>query len=324
MDSFSCKALNNEISFFPDRINLCCSGVPGPGYAIKNGSFDIDDFVKFKEKTVIDFKNGAVSNECRNCHQIEKYNEDFQFDKFSKIIFNHFTHCNSACIYCARKNVFNTNYTNTDSYSKYYNVYPIIEKLYQKNLISETELALDFQGGDIGVLKEFKDLLNLFSKHNVTNYTFTTNNIVYFEEIERLMQRGIVRIVTSVDAGTRETYLKIKNVDKFDVCIDNMKKYIQKGGVGYITGKYILLEGINDNSEELTKFISIMSDIGVKTLVLDMDYRYIMKNDLNKKFVVPKHFYDLYSLFEAKCKENNVYMYNYPYTKTILDKGFYE
>lgn len=325
MNSYSCKLLNTSLSFFSDRVNLCCSGVPGPGYEMKDGIFDIDNFIEFKNKCVENFKNGIVSDNCRNCYEIRPYDESAVFDKLHKIIFNHFTHCNCACIYCARKASYNTDFTDVVSKSKYYDVLPIIEKLYQKDLISETDLTLDFQGGDIGVLKEFRGLLNLFSKHNVARYQFTTNNIVYFDEIEELMKRGLAKIITSVDAGTKETYKKIKRVDKFDTCIANMKKYIENtGSKNIVTSKFILLEGINDNADEISKFISIMSDIGVDTLVLDMDYRFIMSNNENKRYVVPKHFYDLYSLFEEKCKENNIFMYNYPYTKTILDKGYFE
>ena len=81
MNSYSCKLLNTSLSFFSDRVNLCCSGVPGPGYEMKDDIFDIDNFIEFKNKCVENFKNGIVSDNCRNCYEIRPYDESAVFDK---------------------------------------------------------------------------------------------------------------------------------------------------------------------------------------------------------------------------------------------------
>lgn len=78
-----------------------------------------------------------------------------------------------------------------------------------------------------------------------------------------------VNILTSLDAGTRETYKAIKRVDCFDKVIENLKRYPVKD-VDFKL-KYIFLDGVNDNETDVDGFYDIVKDVGCRTIVLSSD-----------------------------------------------------
>ena len=52
-----------------------------------------------------------------------------------------------------------------------------------------------------------------------------TNSIRYHKTIEELLQKKLIKIVTSVDAGTREKFKEVRGRDKFDELFNNLRKY---------------------------------------------------------------------------------------------------
>jgi hypothetical protein len=58
----------------------------------------------------------------------------------------------------------------------------------------------------------------------------------------------------SLDAGTRETFAKIKGLDLFDKVCDNLVRYSSKGPVRL---KYIILPGLNDNEADIDGFVAL-------------------------------------------------------------------
>ena len=70
----------------------------------------------------------------------------------------------------------------------------------------------------------------------------------------------IENTTTSLDAGTRETFKKIKQVDSFERVLENLRKYPLKN-TNFLL-KYIFLEGVNDNEADIDGFYEIAKDIG--------------------------------------------------------------
>ena len=285
MSGYSCKYLNEQITFYPDNISTCCSGFASPRlYEIEDGKrIDFDELVKTKYAVVEDFKNGQINNSilkeylklsCEECPHLCEYDEKAEYKQFKRVLINHFTGCNCACTYCVR----DTYLTQEEKQSKpKYELLPIIEEMYRKNLISKEQLEVEFQGGDIGCLKEFGKLVNLFAKKSKSTFRFFTNNIVYYKEIQNLLRENRAEIVVSLDCGTRETYKKIKRVDKFENVVNNLRKYNENATGGNVIVKYIFLRNINDNETEITKFIELMKSIGVKTVSIELDYNECME-----------------------------------------------
>ena len=82
------------------------------------------------------------------------------------------------------------------------------------------------------------------------------------------MQTGrIVKIITSIDAGTRETFKKIKRNDMFDKVMENLRKYpVNKTK---LILKYLILEGVNDNETDIDRFYEIAKEAGAVIMLID-------------------------------------------------------
>lgn len=85
------------------------------------------------------------------------------------------------------------------------------------------------------------------------------------------METGRVTcVLTSPDAGTRETYKKIKQVDCFDRFVSNLKKYPLDKVISFQM-KYIFLDGINDNKEDVDGFCEIAKETYCKKIAISSD-----------------------------------------------------
>ena len=324
MAQYSCKDLNNQITFYPDAIDSCCSGFSSPRfYKIENNKIDFDRLISSKINYVNEFKNGKTLPTCLNCHNLQNYDEKLQFDKFSKVLVNHFTSCNCACIYCVRDFYISKDQKQS---KPNYELVPVINEMYKRNLISTDKLEVEFQGGDIGCLKEFKSLVNLFYKKSNSNFHFFTNNIVYYDIIQHLFDENRAELIISLDCGTRETYKKIKRVDKFDLVVNNVKKYVKKSKFPNIIMKYILLNNINDNKNEIKSFMQVVNSLNLDTVCLEFDYKTCMEliPGQKKRYEVPEYYYELVQYFKDMARLMNINPGICNYTQNILNKGYFE
>jgi molybdenum cofactor biosynthesis enzyme MoaA len=75
-------------------------------------------------------------------------------------------------------------------------------------------------------------------------------------------------IMISVDAGTRETFKRIKGIDAFDKVWENIKKYYDFGSRMLL--KYIFVDE-NSNDTDVERFIKNVVNIGVSNIAIDRD-----------------------------------------------------
>lgn len=242
-----CNSLNYDLSFFPDKIDACCSGFQGPIY-IENPSenlpIDINKILDLKKKFFSDFKNNNIPKDCIGCPNLKngEIADDF---KIKKLVLNHFTHCNCKCTYCARLGFYNRDFTESKRASDYYDIFPIIKALYERNLIDKKHLCVEFQGGDCSVLEEFENVINFLLKNEFKEIYFTTNNIIYQPVIEECLKLNKGSLITALDCGCRETFKKIKRVDKFDDYVNNLITYRKRTNSDSFLLKYIVVKHIN-------------------------------------------------------------------------------
>lgn len=83
---------------------------------------------------------------------------------------------------------------------------------------------------------------------------------------------------------------------------------------------YIVVRNINDNLEEVEKYLNLINELGVKRIRFEIDYNDLLGN--KGRFEVPKHYYDIFNLFEKFTEENKIMFLYQPYTKEIMDRGF--
>lgn len=322
---YCCYDLNHCISFFPDKIEACCSGFQGP-MLVPNPSKSM--FISWgggvfaqRDETIEMLKNGTVPQGCIGCPQIKPYRKE-RNKKITKIILNHFIHCNCKCIYCTRLPYYGRNFTEKPAPSDFYDILPILKSMDENNLVDWKNTKVEFQGGDIGVLSEFEDILDFLFSKKVTKIVCFTNNINYFPKLEKILKYNNSTIVTALDAGCRETYKKIKGVDKFNRVIENIQKYRNISDPHRQLIKYILIENFNDNYKEVEKFLDIVNKIDIREINLEINYLDFLIHKEKKK-IVPKHYYDILKIFQDFCSFEDRYLIINGHSQNILNRGYF-
>lgn len=99
----------------------------------------------------------------------------------------------------------------------------------------------------------------------IENYPvyFYTNASVFNEKVAEILSKGRSKICVSMDAGTRETFAKIKGIDIFDKVCENLRRYSEYGVVEL---KYIFLPGVNDNKTDIDGFLALCQMVKVKSV----------------------------------------------------------
>ncbi len=325
---YKCKKLETTLHFLPKEIKYCCSNTKGLGIDIKDTNFDNlkSNIKEAKNKYIKQLEKGILPKECIGCVDYTECSEKNTslFDlsslfkkktyKISNIIVSHFKECDCSCIYCSQKYL-------QDPHYKKYEILPLIKALYSEKLIDEENLTVEFQGGNITMLKEFDAVIDEFTQHNCNKFIININGINYLEKLEKIKYHPSSVIDVSLDAGTRETYKKIKNVDAFEQTISNIRRLKNATNVHFCL-KYIIIHGINDNIEELTGFLNIAKDLKVEDIVIDIDFRDTMMNH-ETVFIIPTHYYELFKTAKEYSSKYNLGFYIPEYTKKILDKERY-
>jgi molybdenum cofactor biosynthesis enzyme MoaA len=207
---------------------------------------------------ISDFRLGDTAK-CGNCPELHKDIWEIE-PKISCIqLATGFdeARCNLKCSYCADKgDLRNHSKNNQNTVIETFN--QLIE-LYPDNNV-EIELAV----GEIGVSPYRDEILEIAKKHNRRVQIFT-NATVYIAQIASLMESDFARLVVSIDAGTPETYHRIKGVDCFEKVIDNLTKYAETKG--QIELKYIIVDGVNDNERDIDGFVDLVVKLNAIVLL---------------------------------------------------------
>ena len=98
---------------------------------------------------------------------------------------------------------------------------------------------------------------------------------------QELHDNPLAKINLSIDAGTSETWHKVKGVDNFQHVLNNLKAYRKVSQrAGQIFLKYIVCPGINDSEEDFLSFVNIVK-------LLDVQYVQISRNVCEPRLYVP-------------------------------------
>jgi molybdenum cofactor biosynthesis enzyme MoaA len=95
-----------------------------------------------------------------------------------------------------------------------------------------------------------------------------TNASVYNGKIGEMLAKGHSRIYPSIDAGTPETFARIKGVNLFDKVCENLYRYSLDGLVHL---KYIILPGINDDDADIDGFIALCERLKIRDVDITRD-----------------------------------------------------
>ena len=310
MEYNGCRWLDSAIHFERKFVSDCCkrpsigSGMPKLIPDFNGGPIDWEKLFKIKHDRIKQQKE-AIINECKGCEFLSDYEYKME-KKISDFQFSQCKLCNSRCVYCAPKGTFDPGY----------NVYPIIKDLIEKGYYKPGGEAI-FQGGEPTLMTNFEELVDLLAS-NGSRLRILTSAIKFSPKIEEYIAKDNCLVVISIDSGCRQTYKKVKLVDKFDVVCNNIEKYARAVKDPYnLMIKYIIVPGINDNIHEIDLFFKLMKKLNVKCVAIDIEDNYARV--YNYKNVSP-HIYLLYDYFIYLAKKNNMPdVTHYAYIQYLVD-----
>lgn len=312
---YSCNIIEHGFDAQIDSINLCCRAgnekitqkeILIPNY--KGEKIDWNKFSLLKENIKNLQKEGNSVPQCLGCVYLEKKNWDNE-QYINSININNWIKCNANCIYCDRKFYKN---------KKEYNIYPIIKDLINNNLLrNPTDITI--AGGEPTITSDFDKTLKLLIKNKIKQVRILTNGIKYNRYIQEGLKKNLINILISTDSGTRETYYKIKLVDKHKDVWKNIKNYAKnQAETTLVKTKYIIIPHINGNRTELKEFIEQNKIAGVKQTYIDVEIGTFANKCKDEAWT--KGIYELYEYTKELGQNNDVEVLPFDRIKILENK----
>lgn len=262
-----------------NRIRFCNNFNPRYGgrpviYENYHGEkIDWADFFRIKRELRQKYREGSCPDMCRDCVNTAHKNWDDD-DYIDYLLLTPWVPCNSNCIYCSAPR---------DKYvlenTKVYKVLPLVKDMIENNILKKSG-TIDFAGGEPTIYNEFEALLSEFVKNDFEKIIIHTNAIKKSNSIIKALKKGCARVLVSIDAGSKEIHRKVKQVNSYDSVWKNLKEYAkqQPDGADFVKAKYIIVPGLNDSEEEITLWLEKCKSINIKSVVLNLDFNWIMEN----------------------------------------------
>ena len=262
-----CKFLGHFISYRKENFSPCCITKRCP--VVKTSGAIPERMAHWKEyttKLTDDIRNNRP-NACDKCHHLEYgfWHKTVKLDTVSFGTNQPGDVCNYKCVYCFAENQLHRLKNDEDGYT----TYEILRQLSEMPEFDTPNFNIQLSNGEFCANKYCDEIFDVLLKTK-WEVAFVTNMSIYREKFAEFLKTGRARSVqTSLDAGTPETYKKVKGLDTFEKVKQNLKKYpFDKTSLRL---KYIFLEGINDNETDIDGFFEVVKEVGCKTIVLSSD-----------------------------------------------------
>lgn len=248
----SCKDLNSSIFLGPNEIRACCKrffvdGRQKGDVVLLPARPDIHlkEIIYAKQKLINEI-NRDESEVCSGCPYIERVQGGLDDYKIDYISLENFSYCNMRCSYCSPKY-----YDGTEAIYGASNI--IIELAESHRLSSECHIV--WGGGEPTLSPSFGDITELLLKNiSVGKVRVLSNSLRFSETLSSFLTDSRVHLVTSIDAGTQETFQEVRGKGKIDLVLSNLSRYLAVvNDKSRLTIKYIFTKE-NHGSSELQAF----------------------------------------------------------------------
>ena len=226
-----------------------------------------------------DYKQaGVYLPRCLDCVQFQKNRSKGYWTFKTQIdcvnISTYPSPCQAKCIYCAANRSWENSTRVKEGYEKCFRLLQTAEDI---GLI-DPDARWDVAPGEVTIHPYRKRFLEVVKGKKARFYT---NCMVFDEGIARHL--GDVpgsSVHFSIDAGTSETWYKVKGINNFQTTVENFKRYCASSAdLNNFQLKYILMHGKNDSEADFESVINLMLDCGLKTLALSSDFRETYQHD---------------------------------------------
>lgn len=261
----SCWDIEHNIISYENSWSLCCADLTLNSFPVARFPKDaspqekVQAFVKLREDTKAALAAGRPCA-CTGCKNLAVFSGSMKQESAAELlVFQHTSLCNLKCFYCIG--------VNKEAPFNVPSRMEVIAELEREGLINPEKTKIDLSSGEISIHSKRQEILTGLRKYRLC---ILSNCVVYDESIAeaKIFEGGYIDC--SVDAGTKETYAKIKGVDCFDKVCANLRKYAEKGS---ILLKYIFLPGINDNDPDFDGFVRLAVEIKPMRVRLSRDMK---------------------------------------------------
>lgn len=249
MKTKSCVYLQKAIYFAPSEIRACCQRffykdeLKGDAVLLiaEKENITYEEIVDAK-RNLINLINSGIENQCTGCPHIHELEwPSLESESIDVCSIEDHSLCNMRCSYCSDKFY--------GGESPQYNLKNILYEIRP-----DENLHIAWGGGEPTLRKDFEDLfLDITFKLTPKTQRVFTNALVYSPSMQRVIDEGLASITTSLDAGTEETFFKVRGAKKIDRVFSNLSKY-SKFRPDLCTIKYIFTDD-NCSIGEIESFV---------------------------------------------------------------------
>lgn len=252
---------------------------------------DIDNIEKIRKQLI-----EIPPERCSKCRFFEPEEKKKNLPPIKNLYIADWHFCYVNCTYCA--------YPKEEDLIKagHYDVFPFIKELMDKKFINKKTKVI-FECGDSCVHPEFDKIMFYFLNNDFENITINTSAQRYCDSIAQGIAKGIAQVIVSFDSGCQYIYNRIKRINKFDIAVNNVKRYLasQMPKKKNVIIKYNIVQGINDNKKEPLDLFIFARDLGVNKLIFDIESDFYERS-LNH---VPQHIREITAFIKDIARYND-------------------
>lgn len=262
----SCPMLRSRLIFSYGEITSCCAvnECKSPVLARYNepGEFDAKEVLAARKKIEQELNTPGATTVCSGCAFVREMPVEPEPPFCDMLNLGECHTCNLRCIYC------NNNRAGECGQPVKALMLPVVQKLLRENLLAPNAL-ISIAGGEPFIMPDFEETLRLILESTTCQIEINSNLTVWSEAAAEAMRAGRLTIRSSLDAGTEETFKKVKGRDLFWKASGNAKRYAAINPYA-LTLKYICLPE-NSTDADLSGIMLLLRQ-GITRLWIDFNF----------------------------------------------------
>jgi pyruvate-formate lyase-activating enzyme len=266
----SCRFIEGGASFHYNSVHLC--SVPHhdrgqPFVAHFDGTrFPLEELLALREKVRAENTREEGHAACRGCAMLEKKQWPGRKYLFDYLGLGNWLYCNIECDYCELQTKGLAKRAKT---FRPYGVKETIERFIAEELLAPYAVIDWGGGGEPTFYREFREVLGMLLDYGTFNYIHT--NGTRSPETLRISAPERAHVICSLDAGLRDTYVRIKNRDYLERVWQNLEAYRRLKVK--VTVKYIMKQE-NCGWADLEAFAERAARLRPVSALLDIDFNH--------------------------------------------------
>jgi wyosine [tRNA(Phe)-imidazoG37] synthetase (radical SAM superfamily) len=263
----SCWGIQEAVILYHDKILPCCAGLPdsdGKRFA-PYGRMADESFDLMAERRQLQIVNQGPESPCAGCELLIE--GDWRHVNYRSMVFiGMTTFCNYNCCYCACSTKSPQPPADIEAVMNW------LEKWKADGLLHPKYTRINLADGE-SLLNPLFHLCSDFCLRHGFQMDLVSNCSVASDRVLKLAKAGLLQLNTSLDAGTAETYARIRGVDGLERVWANIARCLEaapEASKGNIRPKYILLEA-NMSRREIDAFAERVEQNGIRAVTLALE-----------------------------------------------------